>query len=276
MPLPLGLLAAGGISAGIGAAQAITGGRKSEFDKRNEERLDEIARLQAQGRLGLSSQEKAVREQQLVDPVRQQAEQAQSRNEAVQAASGSLTGGDLSRLRTETQRSIGEGAQGAALAISQEDTAKKQSQLAERAQLEATQEQRRLDRRASVFGGLSQAAGAAGQIAGAVPEVLRAAGLAGAPISDTLAFKTKLNDMGVPPDLQAEVLRIPPNRLTRVLNNALQGNIQGPEEVAMLKILEASGQVAAPAPVNPGGIAGSAGLDASLIQQLAGATSGGQ
>ena len=96
------------------------------------------------------------------------------------------------------------------------------------AQREAVAEQRRLDRRAAVYGGLAQAAGGVGQLAGAVPEVLRAAGLAGAPIRDIMALKQELDALNVPLDLQQEVMRIPPNRLSRVLRNALTGNIKGP------------------------------------------------
>ena len=260
MPLPLGLLAAGGVAAGIGAAQAITGGRKSEFDKRNEAELDRLLALQAQGRLGLTPQERAVREQQLVMPVQRAATEARQRSEAAQAAAGSLTGGDLSRLRTEATRAVGEGAQRAALEIERADIQKQQAQRAEMAQREAVAEQRRLDRRAAVYGGLAQAAGGVGQLAGAVPEVLRAAGLAGAPIRDTMALKQELDALGVPLDLQQEVMRIPPNRLPRVLNNALTGNITGPEEQAMVDVL---GFSAAPAQTP------STGIDAQVLGQLA-------
>lgn len=258
--VPIGLLAAGGIAAGAGAAQAITGGRKSEFDKRNEAQLDRLLQLQNQGRLGLTPQERAVREQQLVTPVQRAATETRQRSEAAQAAAGSLTGSDLSRLRTEATRAVGEGAQNAALTLQQEDIRKEQAQRAELAQRDTLAEQRRLDRRAAVFSGISQAAGGAGAIAGAVPETLRAAGLAGAPIRDTLALKRQFDEMDIPLDLQQELFRIPPHRMTRVLENALMGNIVGPEEAAMDRVLRLQAGER---------LRQTTGLDASLLGQLA-------
>ena len=132
------------------------------------------------------------------------------------------SGADLARLREEQTRAIGEAGERAALAIAQADARKEAAQRQEIAQREALAETRRQERQASLFGGLAQAAGAAGRLSGGVPEVMRAAGLAGAPIADTAELRTRLANLGVEGSAAEMILRMNPRALTRAVNDAEQ------------------------------------------------------
>jgi len=236
MPVPLGLIGAGVLSGGLGLAQGISGAIKTEEDKRREEELEKLLGLQKTGGLGLTGEERRLREQQLVTPVREVASQLQSRQEAAIGAGAGVSGAELSRLRQETGRTIAGAQQAAATQILEADIAKEQAQRAEIERRAADIEARKKERRASIFGGLSQAAAAAGEIAGAVPEAARAAGLAGAPIRDTEAFRSIMEEQGVPLASQEALLRIGPQKLTRILDNLQSGNI-GSEEQELYDIL---------------------------------------
>lgn len=237
MPLPL--LAAGAlVPLAVGAAQAVTGGLKSEFDRRNEEEAARLRKLQGLGEFGLTAQEERIAHQGLIQPVKAAAQYAQSRAEATQASAGNVSGAALSSLRQETSRGIGEAQQRAALTVQQQDVAKQRAQKAELAQREAASEAARKERRASVFEGLSQAAAAGGSLLGAVPEVTRAAGLAGAPIRDTTALADALNRAGVPAEDQLALLAMPSASLTRILDEAQRGILTSPEHQIMYRILQ--------------------------------------
>jgi hypothetical protein len=221
MPIPAALAAAGAISSAIGAGQAISGSRRSKFDKRNEAELDELLGLQDRDQLGLTGSERSIAERSLLDPVRQASAETRRRAEAAIPGSGA-SGADLARLRTEQTGAIAGAGERAALALDQADQRKTAAQRQEIAQREAIAETRRQERQASLFGGVAQAAGAAGQVAGAVPEALRAAGLAGAPIADQSGLIDKLDELGVGPEGQAIIKRMNPRKLTRALADAEQ------------------------------------------------------
>lgn len=236
--IPIGLLAAGGLAAGTGLAQAIQGGRKTEFDKENEALLDELTGLRKQGALGLTEQERQLSTRSQLDPVRALASAAQSQQAAIQAASGNTSGASLAALREQQQRQVGGAAQQAALNVEAADLEARRAQEAEIAQRQAVAEQRRQDRVNNIFSGISQAAGAAGAVAGAIPEVGRIAGIAGAPIRDTGVLEQRLSELGAGPAATQAILRIPPDRLTTVLDNIVQGNLEGDLERSLLAALD--------------------------------------
>jgi hypothetical protein len=244
---PIGTAIGAGITGAAGLAQAISGATKTEADKQREERLRRLAALVEQNQLGLTGPQRQLAERQLLDPIRRGAQQSQTRAEQIAAASGAPSGAALSRLRTESARQIQEGAQTAAARIQAADIAREQAQLAEQAQLQAVQEARQRERRGAIFGGISQAAGAAGAVAGSVPELLRVSDIAGAPIRDVAGFQAALDRQGIPPAAQEIFLAMNPAQLTRTLKNLTDAVAAGtdvsqlpPEEQQLFEALLAS------------------------------------
>lgn len=215
---------AGVTAAGIGIAQAASRAKKTKFEKKNLEEIERLQRLQQSGGLGLSPAEQRVREAQLISPVRAAAEAERTRSEQLLAAQGGTSGADISRLRQERTRAVGAAGQAANLALQQEDVQRRQGQIAELEQRRASASASQQARRAGVFGGLSQAAAGAGQVAGALPETFRAAGVAGAPIRDPSAFRAELQAQNISPETQAILLRIPSQNLTRTLQDSAAGS----------------------------------------------------
>lgn len=234
MPIPLGLLIAGG----AGAAQAISPLVKTKAEKRNEQELERLLDLQARGQLGLSAKEQQLRQQQYVSPVKSAAMQAQERAEAVAAGAGQASAADLSRLRTETTREIAEGAQQAQMRMLEEDVQRQAQQRAEIEQRMAAEEARGLERRRGVLEGVGQIAGAAGALAGQVPETMRMYGEFGAPLRDPQALKDFMEAEGYSPDTIEAISAIKPGRFKRVMVDAMQGN---PEmQQSILRQIEAN------------------------------------
>jgi hypothetical protein len=232
MPIPLLLPLA--IAGGAGLAQGISGAIPTKYDKANKERLARLQALQARGNLGLVGSERELRERQLLDPVRAAAGQTRSQAEAAMAMAGG-SGAALQQLRREQTQAIGGAAQQAASQLAAESQAKEAAQRAEMEQRGAVREERRAQRVSSLMGGIGQAAGAAGALAGTTPEFFRAAGVAGAPIASTAALETELVNAGVPDAARSYILSLDPNKLTRILNDTLnQGPLFDPQLAALL------------------------------------------
>lgn len=169
----------GGGAAGIGQGIAGALGNNGEQKLVNQQ-LDRLTRKKQQGNLGLSGEQQQMMDQALNAPVQNAAAQARSRAEQIAAASGSSSGADLSRLRQEQGRTVATGAQNAAAQIQSADVQKRQQQLDEINRLTALKSGLKQDDYSSIFGGLSQVAGAAGGAAG-VPK----GGLGQAPTLET-------------------------------------------------------------------------------------------
>jgi hypothetical protein len=154
-----------------------------------------------------------------MSPVRQAAAATRRRAEAMGAGSG-MSGADLSQLRQEQTSAIANAGERAALALDAADARKATAQEQEIEQRSAIAEERRAARQASLLAGVGQAAGVAGQLAGGVPEVLRAAGLAGAPINDTSALDDLLAQRGVTGEAANLIRKIPAANITRAMDDA--------------------------------------------------------
>lgn len=230
----VGIAAAAGIAAATAAITAAVRARKSALEKKHEEELDKLLQKQRTTGLGLTPQEQRLREQQLIAPVQQAAEAGRARGEAIGAATGQTSGADISRLRQEQARVIGTGAQRAQQAITTEDIASQRAGQAHIAALEAAVQEGKFRRQEAKLEAISEAGAAAGSIAGGSPETFRAAGLAGAPIRDQAALVQRLKEVGVDDEGIRIIQNIPPEQLSRVLNNVLEGNIAGPQEEALL------------------------------------------
>lgn len=181
MPLPLAaaILAAQGLTAagtaGLGIAQAAQGVKASKRARElNEEQLNELLALRKSGQLGLSGQQQRLAEQRLLTPLRTTAGESRQRLEAQAAATGNVAAGDIARQRRDADIALGRGSQAAATQIAAEDLAQRQAQEEEIEQRIAFDEAQKRDIVNQIFGAGAQAAGAAGAVAGGVPEVLRA------------------------------------------------------------------------------------------------------
>ena len=97
-----------GVAAGIGAAAQL-GQLGLTFvntaqDKKNKERLAELEST----RKGLSADERRVAEDTMMNPVRAMATESRQKNEASLAAMGGSSVADLTRVRRESERRVGE------------------------------------------------------------------------------------------------------------------------------------------------------------------------
>jgi len=225
MPLPLGIAASLGLTGALGLAQGVANALPTQTDKANKKRLEELTRLKQAGQLGLGGREEQLLSARLTQPVQQAAQQAQSRTEALQAASGGTSGADLSRLRTEQARTLSAGAQVAGAQVEAANLAAKRAQENEIEQRRAAVSQRKKDAINSIFGGATQAAGAAGAIAGSVPETLRSTGVAGAAIRDFSGLESQLRAANLPEEQVQQLLameRSNPGSLTRIISQLQQ------------------------------------------------------
>ena len=92
-PLAIGLIAAGGIGRGVGAAgQAIAQGQAT-FGKEQQARLAELRRLEEMRALGLTMEEEQALQQQILAPQQAAAREQFNRNQALAASSGVLDSG---------------------------------------------------------------------------------------------------------------------------------------------------------------------------------------
>jgi hypothetical protein len=232
MPIPLGIAAAGALTGGVGLAQGIAGAVKTKADKANEKRLRELEELKENSLLGLTGTDWRVQERSLLAPVRSAAGETRARAEQI-GAGRDMTGADLSRLRTEQTTAIAGAGERAALTLEQKNLLKIAAQEQEIRSREARMGERADQRKASVFEGLSDAAGAAGAVAGATPEALRAAGLAGASIYDTKALSDGLEARGITGEAKEIILGINPDRLPKAMFNVENGVVGGKPEAAL-------------------------------------------
>lgn len=233
--MPIGLAALAGASALAGGAQAVGSLVPSKFDKKNKEEIARLEALKQRGALGMSPEERAVMEQSQMNPIRSAAEALQSRGEAFQAATGQASGAQAVQQRRDTASVVGEGIQQAALATQQENIRARRAQEAELSQRQAAQEQRRTDKVKGFLGGLGQAAGAAGMMAGAVPEATRATGLFGARLKSPEALQAQMDQWGLEPQVQDYFNSIGPEQARKVFVEALSGG--GGQDAAALRQL---------------------------------------
>jgi hypothetical protein len=172
--VPLPLLALAGIgTAGLGTVGGIWQSTANDAVQReNRQRLEQLRKLQAGGKLGLNPLEERQLQDTLVSPVQKAAAEGRLRAEQIAASTGSATAGDMSRLRTEQTRANGEAGQQAAIAVRAADQGKRKEQLAEIEQREQARATMKADDLQTVLSSLSQSAAAGGAIAGSPPGTL--------------------------------------------------------------------------------------------------------
>jgi hypothetical protein len=175
-PVSIALLASGALSAGAGVAGSLLNNKQQRY---NREQLDALMRRKESGTLGMSGTQQRLLDQQLNAPVASAASQAQQRAEQIAAATGGTSGADLSRLRTERDRTVASGAQNAALQIAAANEQERMRQLNEIEQRLAAQSAMRRDDFNQIAGGFSQAMGPIGELAGGPPATLRMSNLFG-------------------------------------------------------------------------------------------------
>jgi hypothetical protein len=168
-PFTIAMLA----SAGVGLAQAgVNAFSPNSAARANREALEKLKQARESGGFGLSSADQRAMYQNVYEPGRRYAEAQRQEYERVAGALGQ-TGSELAQLRREAGQRSGEAAQRAATEVSQADERERLRQRAEYDQRLAAQQAYRQDRNSAVFSGLSQAASAAGSIAGSPAEVLK-------------------------------------------------------------------------------------------------------
>jgi hypothetical protein len=166
-PFTIAAIAGATVAAAQGIGTAVS---NNKGQARNRQQLDELMQMEERGELGLGSAEKGRLGQQLNAPLAQAAADGQQRAERIAAAAGDgAAASDLSRLRTESARMRGAGAQEAALQIATMDEAKKQRQLNEIEQRLAVRGATNRDDMNAVAEPMAQIAMGAGQMAGAPP-----------------------------------------------------------------------------------------------------------
>jgi len=157
----------------VGLAQALSSLKKTDAEKHNIEKLEELKKLEESGGLGLNLSERAELQRAAVDPVKQVASEGQRRSEAAAAGLGARSGADIAAIRKGSAQEVGSALSQAGAAIGQANLAKKTAQQQELEQRIQAESQRKLDKKnaffqsfASIAGGGAEfeaAAGAAGR-----------------------------------------------------------------------------------------------------------------
>jgi hypothetical protein len=154
-----------GLAQGIGTSFA-----NNEMQRRNREMLDELLGREARGQLGMTPEQQRVMGQALSTPIAQRAQEDQQRSEAIAAAAGgSVSGADLSRLRTESSRATDRARQDAAMQVALAQQAAIQQQRNEIEQRMGLKAALRRDDIEGILTPLAQGMSAAGQAAGSPP-----------------------------------------------------------------------------------------------------------
>lgn len=232
------LLALQAAPAVVGGVQAITGAKKSDLEKNNKLKIREL-----EANPGLTSQDRSALYQQLVMPSKQAAAELQRSAGAQMAASGATSGADVSQVRKDAADTAARGAERASAGVAEADVGRRAEQKGEIAQRGAADQAYKQQRRATAFNALAQAAGIAGDLAGA-PPAMQLAGMFGTRRDSTAEMEAGLKSRGFSPEAStdmAEMERRAPGQ-TAAMQRSLYYDIAGPESdrsLAKVKPLEA-------------------------------------
>ena len=164
-PLAIGLIAAGGIGRGVGAAgQAIAQGQAT-FGKEQQARLAELRRLEEMRALGLTMEEEQALQEQILAPQQAAAREQFNRNQALAASSGVLDSGQAFNQLIQKQERADKQLADAQGKIAQLDLQAKQLQEQEMRALEQASDVRDAARTAAIFGFIGAGVGGAADIA---------------------------------------------------------------------------------------------------------------
>lgn len=154
-----------GISAGLQAGQMVLAALPTVQDTRNKEQLAKLQRMEKEGRLGLSGEERQFMEQQLLAPVQAQTRESRLRQEAAQASAGTSTSAAAQvRAQREATRTNAAAAQRAGLAITQANFQRAREQLQELEERAAYKSERQKGMRQQAAQTLSGMGGVLGQV----------------------------------------------------------------------------------------------------------------
>lgn len=235
MPLPLAA-AALGTTAALGGAQALGSLVPSRFDRENKAAIEELERRKKAGRLGLRPEERQAMVEQQLSPVRSATELLQNQAEATQAAGGLASGALGSSIRKEAFGAVGEAAQRAAQNVQGASIAERRAEEAELEQRRAVQEGRRRDRATGAISGLSQAAMAAGRLAGSPPETFSVAGLFGGRMPSEATMEDAFERYQIPEQTRQAFRDMGPEQVRLVMDDLFSGNMT-PEAEAMGRLI---------------------------------------
>ena len=161
-----------GIAGALGAAQLGMSFIPTAQDERNKAQLAELERLEREGRLGLSGNERAQLTREMMNPVRALARESRLNTEAAQASMGNTTSvANVTRAAREERRDVQEAAGKAGAAIGRANLEKAAQQLQELEQRTAYQSNREADRIGMGMRTLSQVSPMLGQAAAAQVQV---------------------------------------------------------------------------------------------------------
>ena len=189
------------VSAGVGLAQGIAGATSDRTQQQwNKKRLEELMKLQQQGQLGLSGNERRQLNAQTYQPAANAAAEARSRAEQLMAAGGQTSGADLVASQKAQQGANAQARQQAAQIV---NAANLQKQAQQKNELEArlAEKSRMAQRDVGMVGDAVQDALATAAQAGVdafAPQVGGAApGAAGGMAGIDPAMLKKLQELGL-------------------------------------------------------------------------------
>ena len=168
---PVGAAIGGGIGlAGGMAASALLGSGQSEYEQYRQEQINELKRRQELGLLGLTDEERANLQAQMIDPIRAQQRQQQLQYAGVMTGQGGQAS-DAARFQIGQEARLAEQMQPAMTEIARADLAKaryEEQQLQALLREQATQQQAEdRYRQQQIMQGLSMAGSALGEYAAA-------------------------------------------------------------------------------------------------------------
>lgn len=218
------------IPAALGVAQAGLTMLPTEQSRYNAEQLRKLKEQKAKGQLGLTGTEREQLASSMLQPVRTAATQQQSMSDATLAATGRTSGADLSRVRTETGRTLGAAAEEAGRTVAQANLDRARQQEAEIEQRLAFKAQRQADLMEGASQVGSEIASAAGKLA--------AYGGKGAP--STAKLEQRLGSYGweqADAKYLADLTAKNPEAVQRAIQVALSGGPMTDEERSLVALL---------------------------------------
>ena len=148
-----------GVQAGV---QAIP----TSYDRYSNKRLKELQEREEAGQLGLSDEERALQQRELLDPIKQMQTEQSLRQQAAMSASGDRTAGQIQNQIQMEQQNINQSAEMAGMAVMEADLQRKKEEEAEIQDRLMEKGQRQQDRRKALTGQAVQGAQVYGKYQG--------------------------------------------------------------------------------------------------------------
>ena len=205
--LPLAMLIPAAISAAAGTAKLASDAHKTKYEKEQQAEKERLETLRSAGQLGLTDEQRQRRSRDLMAPLRAaEATAATDQARLLANAGGSVSAGDIARQQAASRAELGQAGMQVGSYLDKASEAKAAAQNNKIAAIGANLAESKAQRKNNMFNDISQMAGAAGQLAGAVPGAYKmATPFGGARFNPRATVDQLTRGAGVPDDLSRQV-----------------------------------------------------------------------